>query len=56
MPMKNLGAILRRMFPQMFNTQAQIVAWTIVLILNIVLIALLQNYQFLNIKGFRKIF
>ena len=42
--MSNPGAILRRMFPQQLNTQARIIMWTIVFIINIVTTILMQNY------------
>jgi len=42
--MSNPGAILRRMFPKQLNTQALIIIWTVVFILNIVVVVLIQNY------------
>lgn len=43
--MSNPGAILRRMFPEQLNTQARIVMWTIIFIINIVATVLVQNYM-----------
>lgn len=48
----NPGAILRRMFPKQLNTQALIIIWTIVFIINMIIVVLIQNnviYKFTDI-------
>ncbi|MBR2045942.1 MAG: hypothetical protein IJ958_07400 [Agathobacter sp.] len=40
----NPGAILRRLFPKQLNTQALILIWTVIFILNIAIVILMQNF------------
>lgn len=49
----NPGALLRRFFPKQLNTQALIIIWTIIFIINMVVVVLIQNhaiYKFTNIS------
>jgi len=49
----NPGAILRRMFPKQLNTQTLIIIWTVVFIINMVIVVLIQNnviYKFTDIS------
>jgi len=50
----NPGAILRRMFPKQLNTQALIIIWTVVFILNIVAVVLIQNFAIYKITDVSK--
>ena len=50
----NPGAILRRMFPEQLNTQAQIFIWATLLIINIIMVVLIQNYVIYNITDISK--
>lgn len=47
--MSNPGAILRRMFPKQLSTQGLIVIWTIVFILNMIVVVLIQNFAIYTI-------
>ena len=49
----NPGALLRRFFPKQLNTQALIIIWTVVFIINMVVVVLIQNhaiYKFTDIS------
>lgn len=50
----NPGAILRRMFPKQLNTQALIIIWTVIFILNIVAVVLIQNFAIYKITDVSK--
>lgn len=45
----NSGAILRKLFPKQLNTQALIIIWSIIFILNIVVVVLIQNFAIYKI-------
>lgn len=49
----NPGALLRRFFPKQLNTQALIIIWTVVFIINMIIVVLIQNnviYKFTDIS------
>ena len=49
----NRGALLRRFFPKQLNTQALIIIWTVVFIINMIIVVLIQNnviYKFTDIS------
>ncbi|MBQ6812422.1 MAG: hypothetical protein IJP06_04840 [Agathobacter sp.] len=50
----NPGALLRRFFPKQLNTQALIIIWTVVFILNIVAVVLIQNFAIYKITDISK--
>ena len=50
----NPGALLRRFFPKQLNTQALIIIWTVVFILNIVAVVLIQNFAIYKITEVSK--
>lgn len=48
----NPGAVLRRIFPKQLNTQTLIIIWTVVFIINMIIVVLIQNnviYKFTDI-------
>lgn len=52
--MSNLGASLRRMFPKQLGTQGLIVFWTIVFIINMLVVVLIQNLAIYKITDISK--
>lgn len=50
----NPGALLRRFFPKQLNTQALIIIWTIIFIINMVVVVLIQNHAIYKITDISK--
>ena len=50
----NPGAALRHLFPKQLHTQALIIIWTIVFLLNIVVVVLLQNFAIYKVTDVSK--
>lgn len=48
----NPGGMLRRLFPKQLNTQAFIIIWTVIFVLNIIVTVLIQNFVIYKISDF----
>ena len=50
----NQGALLRRMFPKQLNSQARVIIWVIIFILDMIAIVLIQNLAIFKITDISK--
>ncbi len=50
----NPGAVLRRLFPKQLGTQALILIWTVIFILDIIIVACVHNFVFYPITDFSR--